>query len=212
MALPEASRSTIDSYSELQNKLAYQAGRINGRHGEVDWTPIRYLNKGFSQTTLAGFYRAAAVGLVTPFRDGMNLVAKEYVAAQSPDNPGVLVLSEFAGAASERDHPLFAGRCFPRERQDRRAGQVPGVGQVVVHEVLDGHQTDGRSIVWPRERPDLTGERADRPEEDDDVHQPAEVVDGDLAVCRRRAAARLQIVRDRVHLGDHLGKRDGGGL
>ena len=97
------SRSTIDSYSELQDKLAFQAGKINGRHGEVDWTPIRYLNKGFSQTTLAGFYRAAAVGLVTPFHDGMNLVAKEYVAAQNPENPGVLVLSEFAGAARELD-------------------------------------------------------------------------------------------------------------
>ena len=97
------SRSAIDSYSELQDKLAYQAGKINGRHGEVDWTPIRYLNKGFSQTTLAGFYRAAAVGLVTPFHDGMNLVAKEYVAAQNPENPGVLVLSEFAGAARELD-------------------------------------------------------------------------------------------------------------
>jgi trehalose 6-phosphate synthase len=97
------SRSAIESYSELQDKLAYQAGRINGSHGEVDWTPIRYLNKGFSQATLAGFYRAAAVGLVTPFQDGMNLVAKEYVAAQNPDNPGMLVLSEFAGAARELD-------------------------------------------------------------------------------------------------------------
>jgi trehalose 6-phosphate synthase len=97
------SRSAIDSYSELQDKLAYQAGKINGRHGEVDWTPIRYLNKGFIQSTLAGFYRAATVGLVTPFHDGMNLVAKEYVAAQNPENPGVLVLSEFAGAARELD-------------------------------------------------------------------------------------------------------------
>jgi trehalose 6-phosphate synthase len=69
----------------------------------VDWTPIRYLNRGFSQSTLAGFYRAASVGLVTPFHDGMNLVAKEYVAAQNPDNPGMLVLSEFAGAARELD-------------------------------------------------------------------------------------------------------------
>jgi trehalose 6-phosphate synthase len=97
------SRSTIDSYSELQDKLAHQAGKINGRYGEVDWTPIRYLNKGFDQATLAGFYRAAAVGLVTPFHDGMNLVAKEYVAAQEPGDPGVLVLSEFAGAAQELD-------------------------------------------------------------------------------------------------------------
>jgi trehalose 6-phosphate synthase len=101
------SRSTIESYSDLQDKLAYQAGKINGRHGEVDWTPIRYLNKGFSQSTLAGFYRAAAIGVVTPFHDGMNLVAKEYVAAQDPANPGVLVLSEFAGAARELDAALL---------------------------------------------------------------------------------------------------------
>jgi trehalose 6-phosphate synthase len=91
----------------LQDKLAYQAGKINGQHGEVDWTPIRYLNKGFSQSTLAGFYRAAGIGVVTPFHDGMNLVAKEYVAAQDPSNPGVLVLSEFAGAARELDAALL---------------------------------------------------------------------------------------------------------
>jgi trehalose 6-phosphate synthase len=74
---------------------------VNGRHGEVDWTPIRYLNKGFSQTILSGFYRSAEVGVVTPMHDGMNLVAKEYVAAQNPVDPGVLVLSKFAGAANE---------------------------------------------------------------------------------------------------------------
>jgi len=60
---------------------------VNGRHGEVDWTPIRYLNKGFSQTVLAGLYRTAQVGVVTPLHDGMNLVAKEYVAAQNPADP-----------------------------------------------------------------------------------------------------------------------------
>src|SRR4029078_8328685 len=97
------SRSAIESYSELRAKLAFQAGKINGQHGEVNWPPIRYLNRGFSQSTLAGCSRAATVGLVTPFHDGMNLVAKEYVAAQNPDNPGMLVLSEFAGAARELD-------------------------------------------------------------------------------------------------------------
>ena len=69
--------------------------------------PIRYLNKGFAQSTLAGFYRTARVGLVTPFHDGMNLVAKEYVAAQNPADPGVLVLSEFAGAAKELDAAML---------------------------------------------------------------------------------------------------------
>jgi len=79
---------------------------VNGRHGEVDWTPIRYLNKAFSQTVLAGLYRTAQVGVVTPLHDGMNLVAKEYVAAQNPIDPGVLVLSKFAGAANELDAAL----------------------------------------------------------------------------------------------------------
>ena len=82
-------------------------GEVNGRHGEVDWSPIRYLNRGYSQATLAGFYRVAPVGLVTPLHDGMNLVAKEYVAAQNPFDPGVLVLSAFAGAAKQLDAALL---------------------------------------------------------------------------------------------------------
>ena len=69
--------------------------------GDIDWTPLRYINKTMSQSALAGLYRLARVGLVTPLRDGMNLVAKEYVAAQAPDDPGVLVLSQYAGAAQE---------------------------------------------------------------------------------------------------------------
>ena len=100
------SRGTIEAYGNLQSELAKLVSDVNGRHGEVDWTPIRYLNKGFSQTTLAGFYRSAHVGVVTPLYDGMNLVAKEYVAAQNPADPGVLVLSKFAGAAKELDTAL----------------------------------------------------------------------------------------------------------
>src|SRR4030081_3418174 len=101
------SRGTIEAYGNLQNELAKLVGDVNGRHGEVDWTPIRYLNKGFSQTVLSGLYRTAQVGGVTPLNDGMNLVAKEYVAAQNPADPGVLVLSKFAGAANELDTALL---------------------------------------------------------------------------------------------------------
>ena len=101
------SRSEIGTYKQLQNDLAGLVGEINGRHAEVDWTPIRYLNRGFGQGILAGFYRTARVGLVTPLRDGMNLVAKEYVAAQDPADPGVLVLSQFAGAAKQLDAALL---------------------------------------------------------------------------------------------------------
>ena len=95
------SRTEIPEYAEIEQEIGSTAGRINGAFGEADWTPIRYINRAYSHTTLAGLYRAARVGLVTPLRDGMNLVAKEYVASQNPNDPGVLILSRFAGAAQE---------------------------------------------------------------------------------------------------------------
>jgi trehalose 6-phosphate synthase len=101
------SRSEVPEYARLQRELSEEAGRVNGKFGAVDWTPLRYINKPMSRSALAGLYRIARVGLVTPLRDGMNLVAKEYVAAQAPDNPGVLVLSQFAGAAQELKRALI---------------------------------------------------------------------------------------------------------
>jgi trehalose 6-phosphate synthase len=101
------SRGAIEAYGNLQAEVAKLVSDVNGIHGEVDWTPIRYLNKGFGQAVLAGLYRTAQVGVVTPLQDGMNLVAKEYVAAQNPVDPGVLVLSKFAGAANELDTALL---------------------------------------------------------------------------------------------------------
>ncbi|HEX8663169.1 MAG TPA: alpha,alpha-trehalose-phosphate synthase (UDP-forming) [Beijerinckiaceae bacterium] len=101
------SRSEVPEYAQMQRDLAEEIGRTNGHYGDVDWTPVRYINKPIAHTTLAGLYRLARVGLVTPLRDGMNLVAKEYVAAQSEENPGVLVLSRFAGAAHELDGALL---------------------------------------------------------------------------------------------------------
>ncbi len=95
------SRIEVPEYVEMNQSVNALVGQINGQHGEASWTPIRYVNRSYSRATLAGLYRAARVGFVTPLRDGMNLVAKEYVAAQDPDDPGVLVLSQFAGAAEE---------------------------------------------------------------------------------------------------------------
>jgi trehalose 6-phosphate synthase len=95
------SRTEIPEYTNIEQEIGSAAGRINGAYGEPDWTPIRYVNRAYSHATLAGLYRAARVALVTPLRDGMNLVAKEYVASQNPDDPGVLILSRFAGAAHE---------------------------------------------------------------------------------------------------------------
>src|SRR5437764_12509312 len=101
------SRGAIEAYGNLQSEVAKLVSDVNGIHGEVDWTPIRYLNKGYGQAVLAGLYRTAQVGVVTPLQDGMNLVAKEYVAAQHPADPGVLVLSKFPGAAHELDTALL---------------------------------------------------------------------------------------------------------
>ena len=101
MQIAPPSRSDVPEYREIRRTLEAAAGNINGRYAEFDWTPLRYLNKSFNHRILSGFYRAARIGLVTPFRDGMNLVAKEYVAAQQPDDPGMLVLSCFAGAVRE---------------------------------------------------------------------------------------------------------------
>ncbi|TCT03913.1 alpha,alpha-trehalose-phosphate synthase (UDP-forming) [Aquabacter spiritensis] len=95
------SRIEVPEYIEMDRFLSHKAGQINGTFGDVSWTPLRYVNKTYSRSALAGFYRAADVAMVTPLRDGMNLVAKEFAAAQDPENPGVLVLSQFAGAAAE---------------------------------------------------------------------------------------------------------------
>lgn len=101
------SRSEIPEYIDLEQAVGAAAGRINGKYGEVSWTPIRYLNRTYSRSGLAGLYRWARAALVTPLRDGMNLVAKEYVAAQDQDDPGVLILSRFAGAAAELKEALL---------------------------------------------------------------------------------------------------------
>ncbi|MEL6725704.1 MAG: trehalose-6-phosphate synthase [Pseudomonadota bacterium] len=95
------SRSKVEEYRELRQSLDRLAGRINGDYGDLDWIPLRYLARSYDREELAGLFRIARVGLVTPLRDGMNLVCKEFVMAQNEDDPGVLVLSEFAGAAEQ---------------------------------------------------------------------------------------------------------------
>jgi len=107
MQIAPPSRSDIETYQRIRRELEGEAGRINGRFAEVDWVPLRYLNRSFTRNVLMPLYAEAQACLVTPLRDGMNLVAKEYVAAQDPEEPGVLILSEFAGAARELDAALL---------------------------------------------------------------------------------------------------------
>jgi trehalose 6-phosphate synthase len=108
------SRKDVQSYAEIRRKLEQAAGRTNGRFAETDWTPIRYLNRNYPHDVLMGFLRAAQVALVTPLRDGMNLVAKEYLAAQDEEDPGVLVLSNLAGAARELTAALLINPYDPQ--------------------------------------------------------------------------------------------------
>jgi trehalose 6-phosphate synthase len=109
------SREEVPAYQELRARLDSVSGRINGAYATVDWVPLRYVNRSYRRDELAGVYRAAKLALVTPLRDGMNLVAKEYVAAQDPDDPGVLVLSKFAGAAAQMQSALIVN---PFSRED----------------------------------------------------------------------------------------------
>jgi trehalose 6-phosphate synthase len=113
LQIATATRSNVPEYRALRQRLAALAGDISGRFSELDWTPIQYLNRSFSHLSLFGFFRLARIALVTPLRDGMNLVAKEYVAAQNRDDPGVLILSPFAGAAYELDSAIIANPYDP---------------------------------------------------------------------------------------------------
>ncbi len=142
------SREDVGSYKDIRAELEQKTGQINGARSEVDLVPIRYVNRGHSLAELCGFYRAAKICLVTPLRDGMNLVAKEYVAAQDPDDPGVLILSEFAGAAHQLKDAILVNPHSPddisrairkalnmglEERKQRHAAMVESVRDEDIH-------------------------------------------------------------------------------
>ena len=109
------SRGKLYAYARIREELEQIAGHVNGRFGDIDWVPIRFTTRGQPRSVLAGLYRASRVGLVTPLRDGMNLVAKEYIAAQDPSDPGVLVLSQFAGAAEEMTEAVMVNPYSDRD-------------------------------------------------------------------------------------------------
>ena len=100
-------RDDLKAYIDIRHQLEALSGKINGKFGDFDWTPLRYIHRPVARETLAVHYRASRVGLVTPLRDGMNLVAKEYIAAQDGADPGVLILSRFAGAADDLQEALI---------------------------------------------------------------------------------------------------------
>jgi trehalose 6-phosphate synthase len=118
LQIAPVSRESVEAYQEIRGRLDALSGRINGDFADVDWNPFRYVNKNYRRDELAGIYGAARVGLVTPLRDGMNLVAKEFVAAQNPEDPGVLILSRFAGAARQLEEALLVNPNSPEDIAD----------------------------------------------------------------------------------------------
>ncbi|EKE45269.1 putative OtsA trehalose-6-phosphate synthase [Oceaniovalibus guishaninsula JLT2003] len=143
------SRSEILAYKEIRAELEQIAGAVNGKHAELDWTPIRYLHRNIPREVLAPLFRAADAAMVTPLADGMNLVAKEYIAAQDPDNPGVLILSRFAGAAEQLKSSVMVnpydrsqmaeaiGRALTMSREERRARHVEARANVFEHDIAE---------------------------------------------------------------------------
>jgi trehalose 6-phosphate synthase len=115
LQIAPVSREGVEAYQEIRARLDSLSGRINGEYADIDWAPFRYVNRNYRRDELAGIYGAARVGLVTPLRDGMNLVAKEFVAAQDPKDPGVLILSRFAGAARQLTEALLVNPNSPEE-------------------------------------------------------------------------------------------------
>ncbi|KAF5292542.1 hypothetical protein FQR65_LT01688 [Abscondita terminalis] len=106
------SRTDVKEYQDLKEEMDQLVGRINGKFTTPNWSPIRYIYGCINQNQLAAFYKEAAVGLVTPLRDGMNLVAKEFVACQINVPPGVLIVSPFAGAGETMHEAII---CNPYE-------------------------------------------------------------------------------------------------
>jgi hypothetical protein len=152
--LPPPDRASVarrgHTYESIRQDLDELSGRINGEFASVDWVPIRYVNQGYPREELAGFYRAAEIALVTPLRDGMNLVAKEYVAAQDPEDPGVLILSRFAGAAAQLKDALLINPYSKDEISDaiHQALKMPKEERVRRWQAMNESVRDEDVVAW----------------------------------------------------------------
>ena len=153
MQIAPPTREDVAAYSDIREELEGLSGAINGEFGDFDWTPVRYIHRAVPRDTLAALFRGSQVGLVTPLRDGMNLVAKEYIAAQDADNPGVLVLSRFAGAAEDMVEAILVNpydteevalalqRALTMRQEERRERYEALIRRVREHDVKNWRET-----------------------------------------------------------------------
>lgn len=147
MQIAPPTRAGVRTYDDIREGLERTAGNINGRFAEMDWVPIRYLNRGYRRELVMAILRLAAVGLVTPIRDGMNLVAKEFVASQDPEDPGMLVLSTLCGAAYELQDAVLVN---PYDRQSVADGL-----QTAIEMSLDERKERHRAMMEILRRNDI---------------------------------------------------------
>ncbi|MEL6752178.1 MAG: trehalose-6-phosphate synthase, partial [Pseudomonadota bacterium] len=146
-------REEVEAYADIREELELLSGSVNGQFATIDWTPVRYIHRQVSRTRLAALFSISRVGLVTPLRDGMNLVAKEYVAVQNDADPGVLVLSEFAGAAEQMTDALLVNPYNIEHTADvvQRALRMPLDERKQRHAALKQVVEDGDVVTWCRD-------------------------------------------------------------
>jgi trehalose 6-phosphate synthase len=171
MQIAPPTREDVDAYADIRRELETLSGAINGEFADFDWTPIRYIHRQMERNTLAALFRASKVGLVTPLRDGMNLVAKEYVAAQDGDDPGVLILSRFAGAAEELTDALIVNphdlnemaealqRAVTMPARERRARQKALMAAVRKHDSRNWQRSFLAALTGERQTPGRPAQR-----------------------------------------------------
>jgi trehalose 6-phosphate synthase len=152
MQIAPPTREEVAAYVDIREELEGLSGNINGEFGDFDWTPVRYIHRAIPRDTLAALFRGSKAGLVTPLRDGMNLVAKEYIAAQDDEDPGVLILSRFAGAAEDLEEALIVN---PYDLDDvanamQRALKMPLSERSERHRALN-HRVHTRDVKYWRE-------------------------------------------------------------
>ena len=145
-------REEVEAYSDIREELERLSGAVNGEFATIDWTPVRYIHRQVSRTRLAAIFSISRVGLVTPLRDGMNLVAKEYIAVQPPDDPGVLVLSQFAGAAERMTEAVLVNPYDIEGTADavQRALSMPLKERRERFEALNRKVEEGDVVIWCR--------------------------------------------------------------
>jgi trehalose 6-phosphate synthase len=145
-------RETVEAYTDIRTSLEGLSGKINGLYGELDWMPIHYIHRSAPRKRLTKIYRSSRIGLFTPLRDGMNLVAKEYIAAQNPEDPGVAILSRFAGAAEQLDDALIVNPYNLEEVADAilRGIEMGKTERVARHERLLAKIRANDAATWTR--------------------------------------------------------------